>query len=63
MREFIVNLLEGAKLILYLGPASSRYTGLNRKEELYRAMEILEHLDDDCSGGVSFEEFELFSDT
>lgn len=49
-------------LIYYPGPAS-RYTGLNRKQALHRAIDILEYLDNDYSGDVSFEEFELFSDT
>lgn len=37
-----------------------RYPTLDRKHALHRALEILAHLDEDCSGGVSFEEFKQF---
>lgn len=37
-----------------------RYPALDRKHALHRAMEIMEYMDDDCSGGVSFDEFEKF---
>lgn len=37
-----------------------RYPTLDRKHALHRALEILAHLDNDCSGGVSFEEFKQF---
>ena len=38
----------------------NRYPTLDRKHALHRALEILAHLDDDCSGGISFEEFKQF---
>eukprot|EP00752_Nemacystus_decipiens_P007285 g6519.t1 len=34
-----------------------RYPTLDRKHTLHRALEILAHMDNDCSGGVSFDEF------
>ncbi|CAN0507921.1 unnamed protein product [Ectocarpus sp. 8 AP-2014] len=40
-----------------------RYPTLDRKHTLHRALEILAHLDNDCSGGVSFDEFEHFCKT